>query len=365
MSGTATTKMLEVYQQNRRPAMFFSSLFNSPPMNFHSTEGVEIDIQRNEEKVAVAVTSLAAGYNFNKQEVYTNKRFVPPVFKEAIQLNAVDTTNRVAGQNPFSDSNYIANALTTFATGMAQVEYMIMRAVELQASQVLQTGTATLKDENGNSVYTIDYSPKATHFPTAGTAWNAASPTILADLESLMDVIRNDGKGAPLLSIWGIDALNAALANDDFLALYNKEGATRADLRRLPFDGSDSAKFRGTVDVGNYPLEIWTYGDKYEDVETGTITPYMDPAKVIVMVPDMRLDLTWGNVPIILPPDPRLTAISSRVPRRIRRAGRGGIDMITNVWASDDGEHIFGGINARPLAIPTAIDRFGCIATGV
>jgi hypothetical protein len=365
MSGTATTKMLEVYEQNRRPARFFSSLFNSPRSNFHSTEGVEIDIQRNEEKVAVAVTDLSAGYNFNKKEIYTNKRFIPPLFKEGFQLNNVDTVNRVAGQNPFTDSNYLANALNTFGSGMARVEDMIMRAVELQASQVLQTGTATLKNENGDSVYTIDYSPKASHFPTASPVWDGTNPTIRADLEGLMDQIRDDGKGAATQSIWGIDAFNAAMEDTAFRALYDKTLNTQADLPRLAFDGLDTAKFRGTVDIGHYPLQIWTYGDKYEDVETDVITPYMDPGKVIVMIPGTRLDMTWGNVPIILPRDPRLAAFASRIPPRIRRAGMGGVDMITNVWATNDGEHIFGGINARPLAIPTAIDRFGCIDSGV
>lgn len=365
MSGIATTKMLEVYEQNRRPAMFFASLFNSPRSNFHSTEAVEIDIQRNEERVAVAVTDLAAGYNFNKKEIYTNKKFIPPLFKEGFQLNTVDTVNRVAGQNPFADSNYLANALNTFGSGMARVEDMINRAVELQASQVLQTGTATLKDENGDSVYTIDYSPKASHFPTASPIWSDGSSTIAADLEGLMDQIRDDGKGAAIRSIWGMDAFNTAMADSDFVALFNKESVTMGNITRLSFDGTDNAKFRGTVDIGHYPLEIWTYGDKYEDVETGTITSYMDPGKVIIMIPGARLDLTWGNVPIILPRDPRLAALGSRIPPRIRRAGMGGVDMITNVWATTDGEHIFGGINARPLAIPTAIDRFGCLDSGV
>lgn len=365
MSGKSTTKMLEVYEQNRRPAMFMSSLFRSPRENFYNSESIQMDIQRSEEKVAVAVTSLSAGYNYNKLEVYTNKAFTPPIFKQAFQLNSVDLINRVAGQDPFQNVDYMSNMMKQFGRGMALVEDMINRAVELQVSQVMQTGTATLKDADGNSVFTIDYSPKATHFFTVGTAWDGTNPTIIANLEQLMDVIRDDGKGAPTYSLWGIDALNAALADAPFLALYNKDSATRADLTRLTSDGTDSAKFRGSVDIGHYPLEIWTFGDKYEDVETGVLTPYMDPAKVMIMVPGARMDLTWGNAPIAIPASQRIPQLLSLLPARVRRAGTNGVDMIPNVWTTVDGEHIFGGITSRPLAIPTAIDRFGCLDSGV
>lgn len=360
MSGTATTKMLSMYEQNRRPSRFLSTLFRSPRENFHNTEAVEIDIQRDDEEVAVAVTSLKAGYNFNKRELYTNKRFIPPIFKEGININNQDMINRQAGVDPFQDPNYVAHALKIFASGMALVEDKINRAVELQASQVLQTGTATLKDENGNSVYTIDYSPKATHFPTASPVWNGVSPTIKADLSNLMGVIRNDGLADPTMSIWGIRAYNDAMADTSFKELFNKESATQASIVRLGRPPVPGAQYRGTVDIDHYPLDIWTYEGKYVDVETGVKTTYIDQDKVVIYAPDIRLDMTWGNSPMILPPERRVVPF---IPPRISRPGMGGVDMITNIWTTDDGEHLFGGITARPLAIPTAIDQFGCITT--
>lgn len=361
MVGIATQKMLSVYKQSRRPTMFLSSLFQSPRENFHNSKGITIDIERYEEDVAVAVTDLASGYNFNKKEIYTNKEFVPPVFKEGFQLNSMDQINRMAGQHTFQDPQFQANAMKEFASGMVLAEEKIMRAVELQCSQVLQTGTATLKDASGNSVYTIDYSPKATHFPTASPAWNGVNPTIKADLSNLMNVIRNDGLADPLVSLWGVRSFNDALADSSFLDLFNKEGATQADLTRLaavmPVNG---AQFRGTVAIDHYKLEIWTYEGRYRDVETLTKTPYLDQDKVVILSPDIRLDLTWGNVPIFIRPDQRILPY---IPPRVSRVGRGGVDMVTNAWLSNDGEHLFGGINARPLAIPTAIDQFGCLTT--
>jgi len=366
-TNASTTKMLRKYEQGRRPALFFTGLFNSPRENFHSTESVELDIQRNGERVAVAVSDISAGPRFSNTEIYTNKKFTPPMFHEGFQLNSFDMASKMAGRTQYEESNYMANMMSRFAREMPEKEAAILRAVELQASQVMQTGTATLKDANGNSVYTIDYSPKATHFPTASTAWDdSATVDILGDLEDTMDVIRDDGQADPVKSVWSTKNFDVALQNTAFLARYNKDSATMANAVRLA-QGQDSrgVKFRGVVDVGNYPLEIWTLSNKYKDVETGLMTPYLSDTSVVIWCPEIRLDLTWGNVSTGLVPDPRMAQLRSRIPRRIRRSGMAGVDMITNVWTDAPGNNIFGSIAARPLAIPTAIDQFGCINTGV
>lgn len=361
MSGTATKKMLRNYEERQPVTMFFSSLFKSPAENFHKSETVEIDIERSDEDVAIAVTSLATGYNFNEANLYTNKEFTPPLFKEAFAINAYDMIKRQAGQDPFQSPAFQANAMSQFSKGMAKVERLILRATEWQASQVMQTGTVTLVNAAGVAVYTIDYKPKASHFPTAGTAWDAASPTILADLDSLMDQIRDDGKEDPDISVWGIESYNAALDNADFRALFDTRRVNAGEITRLQ-DRGNGAKFRGTLDVGNYPLEIWTHNGRFKHPQTGTITKYLAGNKVSIFSSTGRRDMTWGNVPIILPPEQRVLPF---VPARVRREGAGGVDMITNTWCTNDGEQLLGGISARPLAIPTAIDTLGCINTGV
>jgi hypothetical protein len=361
MSNTATKKMLRKYEERQPVTMFFSSLFQSPLENFHNSETVEIDIERSDEDVAIVVTDLSTGYRMNESSLYTNKEFTPPLFKEAFAINAYDMIKRQAGNHPFQDASFQANAMSQFSEGMAKAERLILRATELQASQVMQTGIVTLVNSAGTTVYTIDYKPKASHFPTAGTAWDAASPTILADLDSLMDQIRDDGKEDPDVSVWGIESYNAALANADFRALFDTRRVNAGEITRLQ-DRGNGAKFRGTLDVGNYPLEIWTHNGRYKHPQTGTITKYLAGDKVCIFSSSGRRDMTWGNVPIIIPPSQRVLPF---VPQRVRRTGAGGVDMITNTWCTADGEQLFGGISARPLAIPTAIDTLGCIDTGV
>jgi len=362
MSNEATTRMLRMYEQTAEPAGFFASLFQSPRENFYNSEGVEIDIMRDDEDVAIVVTDLSTGYRINSADIYTNKRYIPPIFKEGFSLTGYDQIKRQPGQDPFQDPQYQVNMMAGFMRELRKVEKKIRRAVELQASQVMQTGVVTLTDASGNALYTLSFQPKATHFPTANVAWDAgATATIAADLESLMDVIRDDGKSDPRPSLWGLDAYQAALGNADFLAIFDSRRANQGEIVPMQ-ERANGAKYRGTIDLGNYPLDIFTYNGKYKHPQTGTLTPYMDPAKVCIWVEDTRLDGTWGNVPFAVPPERRVLPF---LPPRMQRAGAGGVDMITNAWVDDKGEHLFGGISARPLMIPTAIDTFGCIDSDV
>ena len=149
MSDASTTRMISMYLERASAPMFLSGWFQSPPENFHNTEYVEIDIQRDDEQVAIAITDLTAGPRQNENTVFTNKRFKPPIFDEEIGISAFDMIKRQPGDNPFADPVYQANAVNQAFQGFRKLEAKIRRAVELECSQVLQTGKVTLIDSSG------------------------------------------------------------------------------------------------------------------------------------------------------------------------------------------------------------------------
>jgi len=364
MSSESTVKMIQAYFQDAAPVRFFSGLFRSARENFFNSKEVEIDIVRGEEDVAVAVHDLSAGYRSNEATSYVNKSFVPPIFKESVALDSNQLMDRLPSNTPFDDPSFKASIMSHFFRGMRKIEDKISRAIELQASQVMQTGAATLVDYGGNSVYTIDYQPKASHFPTAGTAWSGAAD-IKADLKALCNVIRNDGLSDPNVSYWGEDAYDAALANTAFKDAFEVRRIDTGSIMPMAMGGTSGANFRGTIDLGNFKLEIWTYGARYKHPQTGVVTQYLDPAKVIVMDSSARFDALYGGVPHI----GRELGMSGQsilggMPRRFSSTEKGR-DLFTNVWLTDDKEQLFGGVASRPLMVPTAIDRYGCISTGV
>lgn len=364
MSDESTIRLIRVYNQMASPTLFLSGFFRSPPINFHNTENVEIDVIRSEEDIAIVIQDISVGYRENATDIYTNKRFKPPIFKEKVSINAFDLLKRMPGQNPFKNPDFRGNVIARMMLSMPKIEDKIRRSIELQASQVLQTGIVTLFDENGKALYTLDYKPKSSHFPTAGNAWGGGSATIAADIDSLGEVVRDDGKADPDQLLLGKDAFEAFITDPDILARYDNR---RIDLGTIsPFKmNGQGGKFRGIVEIANYRYDIWTYGGRFKDPQTGLSTQYIDPASAIVRASGARLDLTFGAIPNIgklVNAQGQAGTLLPEFPGRFSN-NTGGMDLFTNVWLTPDGEQLFGGVGARPLAIPTAIDTFGTLDT--
>lgn len=358
MSTASTKRMISAYIETRaQPTGFLAGLFKSPQENFHQSEEVEIDIERSGEDVAIVVQDLSVEGRENESSVFTNKSFVPAIYKERFTLNSFELIKRSPGVDPFSDVPFLVRANREFMNGMRKIEDKIRRGIELQASQVLQTGKLTLANESGVELFGLDYKPKATHFPTAGTAWGAGGDTPAADLETLADIIYTDGKYEPYRLIFGKKALNRFLTNATVKDLLNKQVLNLGAVNPAESRG-EGGKYHGTIAIGQYRFEIWSYAGWYKHPQTGVATRYITDDKVWVGG-DGRLDLTFGAIPRIVPPDPRLAALDLG---RVSSTERG-IDLQTNVWVSPDGTNLHGSVATRALCIPTAIDTFGCIDT--
>lgn len=362
MSGNTTRRMISAYYQEASPTAFFSGMFEARRENFHSSEEVEIDIVRSEEDVSIVIQDLSTGYRYNSDDLYTNKGFKPPIHKEAIGLNAFDLIKRMPGQTPFDSPDFRANIITKMFTGMRKVERKIRRSIELQASQIMQTGVVTLTDSGGSALYTLDFKPKSAHFPTAGVSW--ASATLaqkLADLTSLCDVIRGNGLMDPDELDVGIDAWENLLGTTGFLDRFDARRADLGTITSMERRGGGGI-YRGVLELGNYKLDVFTYDGRYKHPQTGVSTPYLDPGKIVVRSSMARMDATFGNIPNIGSLLGATGRLIPELPSRLSSA-EAGMDLFTNVWMSADGEQLFGGVGARPLMIPTAIDSYGCLNT--
>lgn len=355
MSDESTKHLIEAYMEEAEAPLFLSGFFKSPPRNFHTSEKVEIDVMRDDEDVAVAITDLSTGARLNEASVYTNKGFTPPIFDEEGAISAYNQIKRQPGVDPFTQPDFMMNAWSQASLIFRKLERKIRRAVELMASQVLQTGELTLIDNAGASVYALDFQPKATHLATAGATWAADGSTgdPLADIDALSAVVRRDGKKVPNVLIFGTTAWTRFLQNAKVQVQMNFR---RADLvsivpARL---GADGASYHGTISIGHYVYELWTYEGWYKHPQTGTLTSYVNPEYVIMLSSGGRLDLSFGSIPMIRPVEERALAF---LPPRISSPTMG-LDLTTNAYFSPDGKQLRVGCGTRPLTIPTAIDTF-------
>ena len=362
MSGNETKHMIAPYIERAGAPMFLSSLFKSPRRNFYNSKTLELDIIRSDEKVSPIVTHVSSGYVINSADIYTNKEMVAPVIKEAGTVNQYDMLDRNFGDNPFANRDLIAmvnNKLLRLSDVMIQ---KVRRNIELQASQALQTGTITLKNEAGIDAYNIDFDPKTTHFPTVGTTWaDHTTSTPFADIEALCEVIRNDGLEDCTDLLMGIDAYNNMIQNDDIKERLDNRRINEGKIGPLTSSGTKGSQFRGTIDVGLYRLNITTYGGRFTN-SAGNKELFLNKDKVVVMAESGRRDLTFGAIPPALRPAEALGRLRRALPPRISTTS-GGMDLTPHVWFDERGETMFFGLGTRPLIIPTAIDTFGCLLT--
>lgn len=347
--------MISAYREMRDADMFLSGFFTVRPENISDTETVAIDIVRTDEEIS-PVVNTCEGPTFNTSTLFTTKEFTPPSIEEAMPFDCKELLHRRAGETEYdaSDVSFQAALVTRILNGMNRLENKIRRNREWQASQILQTGTLTLVDQNGDDAYIIDYQPKATHFLTVGTIWSDSGADPLSDIEALLDVIRNDSLQDGDRVIMGANAINLFINNTIVQAQLDNR---RFEIGTIaPRPTGVGGKFWGAVHVGNYQVEIWSSNARGLVPGDSTKTLFVDDDSCIVMASSGRLDTVFAGVPMAVPIDPRFAGF---LPDRV--AVPRAVDVAPNIYASQNGRQTILELASRPLLIPTAIDSFGTL----
>lgn len=350
-------RMITAYREVRKPDLFLAGFFKTPARNIFAGEKVSIDIKRGTESIS-PVVSVMTGPTMNATDIFTTKEFTPPSFEEGAPFNCFDLLKRTFGVDEYQSTeavNWFAAMMTRVIEALGDLEDKINRTIEVQASQVLQTGLLTLKDKTGTAAYTIDFKPKATHFPTAADPWDTTSDK-LGDLEALADVIRDDSMQDADTLIMGDDAFSLFIRDTEVQKFFNKLVLNIAALAPVQPIAGVGGKFQGQVHIGNYRFNIWTYGGRYLDIGASTKTKFVLGSNVIMLSSGARLDKVFGGVPRAVPVDPRFAGI---LPDRISIPMA--TDFSPNIYTTVDGKQVICEVASRPLCIPTAIDSFGCL----
>lgn len=354
--------MLKKYEETAPVSGFLASMFQTPPENFHDNEKVTVDVVRSDSRVAVPLPQMGnsslVGTRHVERTKYQNKEFTPPTYDTSVEITSFNSFKRAPGVDPFDPNAPMFKSLVLETmSSVRMVDEMTRRGVELQCAQVLTTGKIDLRDSTNTSMFVLDYVPKATHFATAGTSWTAAGAgDPEGDLSALGEVIRRDGKKNPTQAIFGRLAIQYLLANTKIRANLNLWNVNVGSIQPVAKKGN-GAMFHGVIQLGTEMIELWSYKETYLDPITGNLLPYIPDNKVIFRAPDGRLDLTYGSIPTILPPDSRL---ANFMPSRLSDASTG-LDVSINAYVSLNNKNLTVEVGTRALAIPTAIDTYGCL----
>ena len=343
---------------------FLSSFFKVTPESFTDATEIEIDLSRSGEEIAPVVTNLSTGAVSIVEDAFDAAKVPFPVYALDKPVNISELMVRQPGENAYDDVkvDWLGHLANRLVIGFTKMTSMIKRSIELQAAQVLQTGTISLTNEKGDVAYTLDLKAKLTHFPTVTKSWGTSGDDPLADIASLADVIRADGYADVRNLIMDDKSFDNFLKNEKVLERLKTDGLRIGALN--PGLVGKGAKYYGYIHVGSYLLDIWVYSATYNEFGSRKAKKYLEDNKVIFL-PDLdALDFRriFGGIPMVRPE-------SSTAFDQLFGASKvtieGEYDFKARVYWDEKPETYTGEIKSRPLCLPVSIDRFGCLTTKV
>lgn len=353
-----TTRSLEIrYQEAAGAPTFLSQFFRVKP-TLLLADKFDVHVRRSGRKIAVPVMTVDANGRENTFSSFSESSYKPAVYKENITIKASDFTNQQFGGTVFDQAQYRLVQQRAVEIALSEVTSTIRRGVELQAAQALASGTLALLAEDGSTRLSLSFSPKSSHFVTAGTSW-ATSTTKIADMAGVQEQIRVDGKRTVKHCIFGRRAWSDFTSDATVRAYLDTRRDNRGSVER-PSIRSEDASWHGYFPLDHNEVNLWTYSASYDNPQTNADTKYINDDHILMLPENPEFDLVFGAIPRIEGEVPGGMILPARIQQVLPQAGIG-FDSIQ--WMAPDRSAITVQIGVRALVIPTAIDTYGRLQT--
>lgn len=343
-----TTVLANVFQDFIEAPSFLSSFAKRKA---YKTKTVQSLARRGTEKIAVDVIRGSKG-NLNQMTRFTQKEFLPPYYKEKINVSAMNIYDIPFSSGDSYNTAQIDALAQETAQALSETKKMVDRAIELQHAQMLETGIVELK--NGDN---IDYKRKSEMIEvlTGTELWDSADADIIKFFEDKGLKLRTVGKvsgGQSVDCVMGAEAWQAFRANKDIKDGENFYTQTVLSLNPARVNAAGGA-YRGTLKAGIYSFDIWTYDEFYDHPTTSVSTRYLN-TKIVHLIPrSFVAETSFCQVPE-LPSWVRRNPRSNRVFNGLEQSMMG-FRLFDYVHEED--EVYYAGIKAAPLAQLVSVDR--------
>lgn len=281
-----TKALQDAVEINRDPTQFLMKMFFPQPVT-HDAEAIKIDIYKQNRKTAAYVDRRSEGASVTLTGYSTNA-YVPPYLKEKSSLSPSDLRKRAPGnvevvKNSGESSLEQANAGFWVGKELGKLDTRISRAEELQASQLMLTGSVTPQNQSGTTIDTISYGRDTTLNGVNNT------PSVLWDTVATAQPIEDIRKWKrKLRRVSGVlDKMPTLVlgykAGDDFLK--NASVASYLDNRRFPEStrikmeekAMEMATYIGDIEG----VQVYSYDGVYDSA--GAADQYfIDPEKAVM-----------------------------------------------------------------------------------
>jgi hypothetical protein len=331
-----TKKLIDVYKEKNTPTGFLRSFF--PTVESPALE-VSIEVQRGTEKVAVDVVRGTDG-NRNSFTRSTEKIFIPPYYREYLDVTQLQLYDRLFGATEINDAVFAA-VINDGAEKLVEIKNKIERAYEVQCAQVLQTGVVSLISQAS-----IDYKRKAASLVanSAGNTFATGTNDPFAIIGTGCTFLRTIGKasGGVFNLILGATAITDLFGNAIFKTRQNLFNM-QLDMVTSPLMDGNGAAYHGTITCGPYRVHLWSYPQYYDVVAGSTVTntPYIDDKKIVLLPLKPQFKLAFGAVPQLRKPNTPPTM---------------GAYVFSEKQDDWDAVHLMD-VKSAGLAVPVAIDQ--------
>ncbi len=343
---TALTAKFDELASEVAPS-FLSSFF---PKKKYETKGVSFDVRRAGRQIATDVIRGSQG-NYNETTKFTEKQFIPAYFYEKYPVDSLSKYDVPMGVLDFNNVGVLESIASDMGKVMFELQQKIERSVELQASQVLQTGIVTLT--NGDNV---DYKRKATMKETLSgdDLWSATGVDIMERFEIASQKLRQEGRiqgGQKVYCIMGLEAYQA-FRND--AAIKDKDNlftTSNLDISTREHQ-TTGGQYIGSLKAGGNTCEIWVYDETYDNA-SGTAVDFFD-SKTVAWIPESLIaETSFCGVPEL----PAFLKGSKRGISMMRGLSNQAMGYVIDDYVNQETETWYGRIKAAPLVIPKSVDR--------
>lgn len=343
-----TKSTIAIASYDKAPQLGLSAFF---PSVTAPTLEVSIEVERNNQFIAVDV-QRGRRSNRNTFSKSTEKIFVPPFHSEKFDFTSLQRYDVTFGQGNNPTGTDAQLLISSAGQKVIALKNKILRAIEKQRADVLQTGVVTLI--NGDS---IDFKRQAGSMPvlTSTAMWSAtttADPA--ADLVTGANFLREQGlsSGTAINVVFGAAAFSNFMKNTKIQA----EAAVFTQIRRVnigmpQFDNTTGFVFQGQYGSGDYLFNLWTYNAWYKN-SSNAVVKYIATNNVVMVPDDFEGKTAYAAIPMVMG-----DVVSGQyvAPMEGDFFFHDLIDPEKKTW-----DFI---VEAAPLAVPVSVDRIYTIQT--
>lgn len=337
-----TRTLLEPLMELRPPRTFLLKMFFKVIKEFE-TKFVDLDIFTGKRRRAVYVHRRGQGQEVEKQGFKT-RTLEPPYVKPKMPTQADDLLNRRPGD--ILHNNNVSNverAAKELAENLADLDMMINRSEEIQASEILFDDLLKVRDLEGKEVVadiTFGRDSTLNNF-VPSTLWTAGGSDPFADLREMRRRIKQASGVRADIVVMPHDVTDVFLKNAEVKSQLDNRRFELGSIR-MEIQNETDAIFIGTI----HGFDIWEHTEFFFDDVTDQELEIIPTGTVLVGSTEARAERLYGAISDISKEDGAMVAAMMRFPK---------------TWVEDDPSVRFVQLHSAPLMSPHQVNGFGTI----